>query len=239
MHHILHITHTLRVWDVHTLTFRPFLAQTVYIQASKHRHNIRTLNSCNCLPPILYIAPHVYYHTASSSLTSNIFFFFPYIFLGFFVYMYLCRPSEASTRYCVIPGGHPPQDWHSLPCAGEELDSNPGLLICSQVRYYWATSPPFEPPLLLTPNIQKDVHPYKYCIYAVRTVHPFHRTTYMDAEEHRVQETRWSSPYMCSYRESANISHCLNPTVLWCIHIYTQISTLPQISTIQYTLLAN
>ncbi len=56
--------------------------------------------------------------------------------------MYLCRPSEASTRYCVIPGGYPPQDWQSLPCAGEELDSNPGLLICSQVRYHWATSPP-------------------------------------------------------------------------------------------------
>ncbi len=29
----------------------------------------------------------------------------------------------------------------SLPCAGEELNSNPGLLICSQVRYLWATSP--------------------------------------------------------------------------------------------------
>jgi hypothetical protein len=69
-------------------------------------------------------------------------FFFSYIFLGFFVYMYLCRPSEASTWYCVIPGGYPPQDWQSLPCAGEELDSNPGLLICSQVRYHWATSPP-------------------------------------------------------------------------------------------------
>jgi hypothetical protein len=39
------------------------------------------------------------------------------------VYMeYLCRPSEASTRFCVIPGGYPPQDWQSLPCAGEELE---------------------------------------------------------------------------------------------------------------------
>ncbi len=28
-----------------------------------------------------------------------------------FVYMeYLCRPSEASTRYCVIPSGYPPRD---------------------------------------------------------------------------------------------------------------------------------
>jgi hypothetical protein len=35
-------------------------------------------------------------------------FFFPFIFLGFFVYMFLCRPSEASTRYCVIQGGYPP-----------------------------------------------------------------------------------------------------------------------------------
>ncbi len=52
------------------------------------------------------------------------------IFCGVFVYMeYLCRPSEASTWYCAIPGGYPPQDWQSLPCAGEELDSNPGLLI--------------------------------------------------------------------------------------------------------------
>jgi hypothetical protein len=70
--------------------------------------------------------------------------------------MYLCRPSEASTWYCVIPGGDPPQDWQSLPCAGEELDSNPGLQTCSQVRSHWATSPPssshlssfIEPPLL-------------------------------------------------------------------------------------------
>ncbi len=63
--------------------------------------------------------------------------FFPYIhtvFIGFFVYTeYLfCRPSEASTWYCVIPGGYPPQEWQSLPCAGEELDSNPGQPICSQ-----------------------------------------------------------------------------------------------------------
>ncbi len=31
---------------------------------------------------------------------------------------YLCRPSEASTRYCVIPGGYPPQDWQSSVCWG-------------------------------------------------------------------------------------------------------------------------
>ncbi len=76
--------------------------------------------------------------------------FFSYI-LGFFVYKeYLYCPSEASTRYCVISGGYPAQDWQSLPCAGEELDLNPGLLICSQVRYHWATSPPqIEPPLFL------------------------------------------------------------------------------------------
>ncbi len=78
--------------------------------------------------------------------------FFSFTFLGVFLYIvYLCRPSEASTWYCVIPGGYPPEDWQSLPCAGEELDSNPGLLICSQMRYHWATSPPsIEPPLLLT-----------------------------------------------------------------------------------------
>ncbi len=59
--------------------------------------------------------------------------FFSYIFFGIFVYTeYLCRPSEASTQYCVIPGGYPPQGWQSLLCAGEELVLNPGLLICSQ-----------------------------------------------------------------------------------------------------------
>ncbi len=72
--------------------------------------------------------------------------FFSYIFLGVFVYIvYLYCPSEASTWYCVIPDGYPPQDWQSLPCAGEELDSDLdsdlGLLIWSQVRYHWATSP--------------------------------------------------------------------------------------------------
>ncbi len=73
------------------------------------------------------------------------FLLFPIYFLGVFVYTeYLCCPSEASTRYCVIPGGYPPQDWWSLPCAGEELNSNPGLLIWSQVRYHWATSSLFH-----------------------------------------------------------------------------------------------
>jgi hypothetical protein len=51
-------------------------------------------------------------------------FFFPIYFLEVFVYIvYPCRSSEASTWHCVIPGGYPPQDWQSLPCAGEELDS--------------------------------------------------------------------------------------------------------------------
>ncbi len=70
------------------------------------------------------------------------FLFFLYIFRGFVYTEYLCCPSEGSTRYCVIPDGYPPQDWWSLPSAGEELDLNPGLLICSQVHYHWATSPP-------------------------------------------------------------------------------------------------
>ncbi len=35
---------------------------------------------------------------------------FSYIFLGFFVFTeYLCRPSEASTRYCAILGSNPPK----------------------------------------------------------------------------------------------------------------------------------
>jgi hypothetical protein len=56
--------------------------------------------------------------------------FFSFIFLGFFCVCteYLCRHLVASTRYCAIPGGYPPQDWQSLPCAGEELGSNPELV---------------------------------------------------------------------------------------------------------------
>ncbi len=62
-------------------------------------------------------------------------FFFLHIYSGIFVYTeYLCRLSEASTRYCIIPGGYPPQDWQSLPCAGEELDSNPADTIYSSHR---------------------------------------------------------------------------------------------------------
>ncbi len=40
------------------------------------------------------------------------YFFFSYIFLGFFfVYTeYLCRPSEANTRYCAILGSNPPKE---------------------------------------------------------------------------------------------------------------------------------
>ncbi len=80
---------------------------------------------------------------STSVLRQSMVLFFSYIFLGFFVLTeYLCRPLEASTGYCVIPGGYPPQDWQNLLCAGEELDSNPGLLICSLVHYHWATSPP-------------------------------------------------------------------------------------------------
>ncbi len=30
--------------------------------------------------------------------------------------VYLCRPSEASTRYCAIPGGYSPQDWEFAVC---------------------------------------------------------------------------------------------------------------------------
>ncbi len=62
---------------------------------------------------------------------------FPCIFLGFFVY--LCCPSEANKGFSAILGSNPPKDWHSLLCAGEEPDLNPGLLICNQVRCHWAT----------------------------------------------------------------------------------------------------
>jgi hypothetical protein len=72
--------------------------------------------------------------------------FFPIYFQGFLCICTSVAPQRR-TRYCVIPGGYPPQDWQSLPCAGEELDLNPGLLNCSQVRYHWATSPPIHFPI--------------------------------------------------------------------------------------------
>jgi hypothetical protein len=36
--------------------------------------------------------------------------FFLYAFIDFLCILELCRPSEASTWYCPIPGGYPPQD---------------------------------------------------------------------------------------------------------------------------------
>jgi hypothetical protein len=53
------------------------------------------------------ITPHASIVEVTSAASYSFFFLF---FKGFFVYMYLCRPSEASTQYCVIPGGYPPQD---------------------------------------------------------------------------------------------------------------------------------
>ncbi len=70
-------------------------------------------------------------------------FFFPLYFYGF-----LCICASAAPQrpaHGTVPSQvatHLRTD-KSLPCAGEELDSNPGLLICSQVRYHWATSPPW------------------------------------------------------------------------------------------------
>jgi hypothetical protein len=61
---------------------------------------------------------------------------FQYICKGFCEYWVPLPHLRASTWYCVIPGGYPPQDWQSLLCAGEELDLNPELLICSQVSYH-------------------------------------------------------------------------------------------------------
>ncbi len=101
---------------------------------------------CDYLVYISYFLKRsrLFYRWARFTGFAKFFFFFSYIFFGVLlcIYIYLCRPSEASTQYCVIPGGDPPQDWQSLPRAGEEQDSNPGLLICSQMRYHWATSPP-------------------------------------------------------------------------------------------------
>ncbi len=84
---------------------------------------------CSCLSLSLFTL------ICRSCLLNFLLFF---IFRGILYNGSLCRPSEASTRYCAILGGYPPQDWQSLLCAGEELDSNP--LICSIAM---------EPPLLL------------------------------------------------------------------------------------------
>ncbi len=66
---------------------------------------------------------------------------FPTFFKGFcFVqFVYLCRPSEATTWCCVIPGGIWPQDWQILPCAGEEPDFDPSMLTHSKWR--WSLAP--------------------------------------------------------------------------------------------------
>ncbi len=58
--------------------------------------------------------------------------------LGFTYFLYLCRPAEVSPRYCAIPGDNPPRDRHRLPSAGEKPDSNPRLLVYSEVRYYYS-----------------------------------------------------------------------------------------------------
>jgi hypothetical protein len=50
-------------------------------------------------------------------------------------FVYLCRPSEASTQYCAIPDGNPPTGRQGLLCVGEESDFNLGLLIRGQVCY--------------------------------------------------------------------------------------------------------
>ncbi len=68
--------------------------------------------------PSRFTCPQELAKNKVKSLHSKKYFFFSFIFLWVFVYIvYLCRPSEASTWYCVIPGGYPPQDWQSLPCA--------------------------------------------------------------------------------------------------------------------------
>ncbi len=102
-------------------------------------------------------------------------FFFPIYFYGFLCICttYLCRPSEASTRYCVIPGGYPlradrvchvlgrswirTQDyWFAVRCATIEP---PLLLNEPPLLFNWATSPPFEPPLLLMSHLSSLIEP--------------------------------------------------------------------------------
>ncbi len=108
---------------VETIDFPKMFSIEIVCQQSQILKNSYTQNRC-------------FLQNIVNSPCLYIFFSFSYIFVGVFVYMeYLCRPSEASTRYWVIPGGYPPQDWQSLPCAGEELDSNPGLLIKYWLNY--------------------------------------------------------------------------------------------------------
>jgi hypothetical protein len=55
--------------------------------------------------------------------------------------MYLWRLSEASPRYCSIPGGNPPRSRVSRELARGSI-LNPGLLHSNQVPYHWATWSP-------------------------------------------------------------------------------------------------
>ncbi len=54
-----------------------------------------------------------------------------------------------------------------MPCAGEELDSNPGLLICSQVHYHRAPLLPVEPPLLIQDEFKGIILRNKICLILV------------------------------------------------------------------------
>jgi hypothetical protein len=75
--------------------------------------------------------------------------FFLYITLGFFVYfLYLYRPSKASTQHCSITGGNPPRGWQSSPWAGQGPYSI--LENCIAVR----------PPLLLRVPSPLNLHTF-------------------------------------------------------------------------------
>jgi hypothetical protein len=78
---------------------------------------------------------------------------FRFIFLGFFVYfVYLCRPSEASTCYCAIPGDNPSKDWQSLPCAGRSR-------IWTQDYWFAVRCTTIEPPFFRTePPLPQEFH---------------------------------------------------------------------------------
>jgi hypothetical protein len=104
VHFIFHLSHTI-------LVYRSF--GRFYVLLVKQNVCRRTLS---CPPKILLAAQEFAAESLQPThsqcfggITKN-YFFFLYTFRFFFVYtVYLCRPSEASTQYCVIPGGYPPR----------------------------------------------------------------------------------------------------------------------------------
>jgi hypothetical protein len=76
-------------------------------------------------------------NNSDPELCSDIFFFFfPIYFLGFCVYCIPLPPLRGQHMVLCHPRWLPTAGLTEFAMCWEELDSNPGLLICSQVRYH-------------------------------------------------------------------------------------------------------